>query len=107
MNKDEVQKHLQSLGMKKPYKAQWDQQDGRGVILFDTRGDCAIIDGVLHGTKVILSDRLITVWTSKTKKAMAFCRGRGLRLRVMTGECEFSLPASAGDEFLTLWGAKV
>lgn len=107
MNKDEVKMYLVAAGMKKDYRASWDSENGKGVILFKTRGDCTIIDGTLHGTQIILSDGLIAVWTSKVKKARVFCRDRGLKLREMTGECEFSLPMSTGDTFLTDWGARV
>lgn len=107
MNKDEVRAHLSSVGLTKNYKAKWDPEDGRGVILFNTRGKFDINNGKLNGTRVILSSGLITVWTSKVKKARAFCKSLGIRLRELTGECEFSVPVSSGDGVLPAWGAKI
>jgi hypothetical protein len=106
MTKEEVKLALKQYGMTMDYRAYWDSEDGKGVILFKT-GKCSIVDGTLKGTQVILADGLITVWTSKVKKARAFTRGLGIKLRELTGECEFSAPASIGDKVLPVWGARV
>lgn len=107
MTKDEIKLSLRQYGMTKDYRASWDSENGRGVILFAVRGKCSIVDGSLFGTQIIIADGLITVWTSKVKKARAFTKAKGIKLRELTGECEFSLPASVGDSFLTDWGARV
>jgi len=106
VTKDEVKLALKQYGMTQDYRASWDAEDGKGVILFKT-GKCSILDGTLKGTQIILADGLITVWTSKVKKARVFTKGLGIKLRELTGECEFSVPASIGDKVLPVWGARV
>jgi len=102
MTKEEMKQALLGAGMKKDYKVSWDD-----VIRFDVRGGHEVKDGLLRGTEIVLAKGELVVWTAKTRKARDFTKARGIKMRELTGECEFRLPASQGDEFLTIWGAKV
>lgn len=108
MTKEEMAVELKSRGLTKAYKVAWDTADDeRGIIRFLTRKPVTITDGVMRGTEFTLSDGVIRVWTSRTKKAVDFSKTHGLKANKLTGECEFWAPASLGDTFLHAWGAKV
>ncbi|MDD2772295.1 MAG: hypothetical protein PHP45_01205 [Elusimicrobiales bacterium] len=105
MTKQEMQKHLKALGLKKSFKPYAEPESS--AFMLETRKPAQIVDGLLRGSEICLQGKLFRVWTSRKRLAHDFAKQHGLKVRLLDGEAELWVPSELADVLLSLFGAKV
>jgi hypothetical protein len=104
----EMQDLIKRMGLKKAFKPYAEGEQGRFILLLESRKPFKIVEGYLHGTQIDVYDwETVRVWTNQKQKANTIAKLVSCRVRNLDGEAEIYLPAARADEFLHHLGAKV
>lgn len=105
MTAGEASTKLAALGVRRGFSPIIEAETG--TVLLKVRRAVRIEGGALEGCEIVLSAGGFLVWTAQSRTARKLAALHGVKVRLLNGEAELTIPGALADEILPKLGARV